>query len=66
MTTGTDVAGLPQPQESEGPPIVEVGVLGWMRENLFGSVPSTILTLVGVYLVYALIRSILNFIPESF
>ena len=32
------------------PPAIEIGVLGWMRKNLFGSIGSTLLTLAAGYL----------------
>ncbi len=34
------------------PPATEVGVIGWMRENLFSNWWNSALTLLGVYLVY--------------
>lgn len=64
MTTGAEVTGLPQHQ-SERPPAVEVGVLGWIRQNLFSSVLNSILTLLGIYFIYLLVRMVINFIPES-
>jgi general L-amino acid transport system permease protein len=63
MATGTDIAGLSR--QSEAPPVVQVGVLGWIRENLFGSPLNAILTVVGLYILYMLARSIVNFIPQS-
>jgi general L-amino acid transport system permease protein len=60
MTTSTEVAGLPQ--QSEGPPVIEVGVLGWMRENLFSSVPNAVLTIVGGYIVFVVLRLTITFI----
>ena len=46
---------------SESPPTLEVGVLGWMRKNLFSSVPNTILTLFAAFLVWLIVPPILNF-----
>ena len=43
------------------PPRSEVGIVGWMRKNLFSSIPSTILTLFGAYIAYLAIKIILNF-----
>lgn len=42
-------------------PLTDVGVIGWMRKNLFSSIPNTILTLVGAYLAYVLIVPLVNF-----
>ena len=47
--------------ETEAPPITSVGVIGWMRENLFSSVWNTILTLIGVYLIYLIVPPIIEF-----
>lgn len=44
-----------QPSPSQPPPRIEVGILGWMRANLFSSWANTGLTLVAVYLLYVLI-----------
>jgi general L-amino acid transport system permease protein len=34
------------------PPTSEVGVVGWLRKNLFSSIANSIMTLVAVYLLY--------------
>ncbi len=44
-----------QPHPDLPPPASTVGVVGWLRTNLFSSPINTILTLVGLYMVYALI-----------
>ena len=62
MATTIDLAGS---QQSEGPPVTQVGILGWIRENLFSSITNTVLTLVSVLVIYLLTRSIVRFIPES-
>ena len=41
------------------PPLTETGVIGWMRENLFSSIPYSILTLVSAYLIYSILAGIL-------
>lgn len=38
-----------------------VGAVAWMRENLFSSIPNTILTLIGAYVLYMLIPPIIDF-----
>ena len=43
------------------PPSSEVGLVGWMRKNLFSSIPNTILTLFGAYIAYLAIDVIFNF-----
>ncbi len=42
-------------QPDRPPPISEVGVIGWVRTNLFGSTLNTILTLLSLYFLYLLI-----------
>ncbi len=37
------------------PPVVQTGVIGWMRANLFSSVPNTLLTVLGVGLLYLIV-----------
>lgn len=37
------------------PPMSQVGIVGWVRENLFGSRTNTILTLVSLYVLYILV-----------
>ncbi len=42
-------------------PISTKGVIGWMRQNLFSSIPNTILTLFGIWLAYTLIMPFIEF-----
>jgi len=41
-------------------PASEVGVVGWMRHNLFSSVSNTILTLIAAYILYLVLPGVLN------
>lgn len=43
------------------PPRVQVGPVAWLRDNLFYSIPSTLLTLVCVVLAYLAIKALLAF-----
>ena len=45
----------------EPPPVTSSGVIGWMKENLFSSIPNTILTLIGIYIIYLLVPPVLKF-----
>ncbi len=36
----------------KAPPVTEVGLIKWARENLFSSVLNTVLTLVSIYVIY--------------
>ena len=42
------------------PPPSSVGVLAWIRGNLFSSVGNTLLTLVGLYLVWLIVPPVVN------
>lgn len=42
------------------PPKSEVGIVGWMRTNLFATPSDTILTLVCVYILYALLPGMID------
>ncbi len=44
------------------PPVTERGALKWMRENLFATIPNAILTLVSLYVIYAVLASVLPWI----
>ncbi len=44
------------------PPINESGVLGWMRKNLFSSIPNTILTLLALYILYLIIPGMIQWV----
>lgn len=46
----------------KAPPASEVGAVGWMRKNLFSSIPNTILTLFGAYLIYLIVPPVINFL----
>ncbi len=48
------------PSPSLPPPDGSVGAVGWMRKNLFSSVGNSILTLIGLYLLYQIIPSTIN------
>ena len=48
---------LPESQ----PPVNNHGPFSWMRANLFSSIPNTLLTLFGIYIIYLIIPPIANF-----
>jgi general L-amino acid transport system permease protein len=45
---------------SLAPPATAVGVIGWMRQNLFSSWANSLLTLLGLYLVYTIFTPIIE------
>jgi len=60
MATKTETSFSPPP--SEAPPVMTVGVLGWLRENLFSSVSNGILTIVAGIISFLLIRVLFTFL----
>ena len=52
---------LPQAE----PPAAEVGVAKWVRENLFSSWTNTLLTLLSLYIVYAILSGLVPWIYNS-
>lgn len=46
----------------QAPPSTNVGVIGWLRGNMFSSIPSGILTLVALYAVYAILAALLPWV----
>ena len=42
------------------PPASEVGVVSWLRKNLFSSLPNAALTLLGLYLLYVIVPSLIE------
>lgn len=56
MTDATQSDTAFRPKPSLPPPANTVGVVGWLRKNLFGGPIDTILTLLGVYLLYLIVQ----------
>ena len=48
------------PTPSQAPPSSTVGVIGWLRENLFSSVLNSIFTLVALFVIYKTIPPVIN------
>lgn len=49
-----------KPHPDLPPPITEVGVIGWLRRNLFSDWLNTGLTLLAIYLIYIMIPPLLD------
>ena len=43
-----------------GPPVIELGAMGWLRKNLFSNWYNSLLTIFGVYLLYILILCLID------
>jgi general L-amino acid transport system permease protein len=49
-----------QPRTNRPAPPDTVGMVGWMRQNLFKDVPNALMTLLGLFLIYTVVGSVLN------
>jgi general L-amino acid transport system permease protein len=47
------------------PPETSIGVLGWMRKNLFSSVPNSLLTLIALWLIYNAVVGLWGFLTTA-
>ncbi|WPZ33075.1 amino acid ABC transporter permease [Thalassobaculum sp. OXR-137] len=56
MTDATQSDTAFRPKPSLPPPPNTVGVIGWLRKNLFGGPVDAILTLLGIYVVYLILQ----------
>ena len=45
-----------------GPPVIELGAMGWLRKNLFSNWYNSLLTIFGLYLLYILIPPLVDWI----
>ncbi len=43
----------------QSPPVSEAGVVKWMRENLFSSIPNALMTIVSLYIIYVVLAAVL-------
>jgi general L-amino acid transport system permease protein len=50
----------PGKHPDQPPPLTEVGIIGWLRRNLFSSIGNTILTLIAIYLIYLIVPPIID------
>jgi len=48
------------PRPSAPPPPSTVGVAGWLRANLFSSVPNAVLTVLGAYILYVFFEAVIS------
>jgi general L-amino acid transport system permease protein len=58
MAEDADRVHVPAPDLP--PPKTQVGIVGWLRANLFSSIPNTILTVVALYLLYLIVPPLLD------
>ena len=47
------------------PPVTEVGVIGWVRHNLFSSTTNIVITVLTLYFLYLIVPSIMNWAPAG-
>ncbi len=47
------------------PPVASVGVVGWLRKNLFSSLPNSLLTIVALWLIYNFLVGLWGFVTTA-
>jgi general L-amino acid transport system permease protein len=47
-------------QVAKKAPNLKIGVIHWLRENLFSSVVNSVLTLLALYLIYLIVPTVVN------
>jgi general L-amino acid transport system permease protein len=60
IDTAAPNAQPPGPSEPMRPPRSEIGLIGWLRHNLFSTWGNTLLTLIGLYITWKLVDGIIN------
>jgi len=48
------------PSEPLPPPLSQVGIVGWLRTNLFSSIANSVLSVIGIVLLYKLARGVID------
>lgn len=61
MTDATQSDTVFRPKPSLPPPANTVGAVGWLRKNLFGGPIDTILTLLGLYIIYQIVAFAIDY-----
>ena len=46
--------------EIKKPPVISIGFIGWLRKNLFSTWYNTILTFLGIYIIYLAVPPFFN------
>ena len=49
-----------RPKPARAAPASTLGIQGWIRQNMFSSIPSAVVTLLGLWIVYAFLDAILT------
>ncbi len=47
------------------PPVTETGIVKWMRENLFATIPNAILTLLSLWAIYTVLSGVIPWITNG-
>jgi len=48
------------PKPDRAAPSDTVGVVGWMRRNLFKDIPNALMTILGAYIIYVIVSAFLD------
>jgi general L-amino acid transport system permease protein len=58
----TEKSYAPGEHPDMAPPSTEVGIIGWIRHNLFSSTTNIVITVLTMYLLYIIVPPLLNWI----
>ncbi|MEV8467026.1 amino acid ABC transporter permease [Fluviibacterium sp. DFM31] len=53
------------PLPPQAPPVSQAGLIGWLRTNLFSSIGNSIMTLITLYVIYALLAAIVPWVANG-
>lgn len=59
-SSGLPPAEIFKPKPARAAPASTLGIQGWIRQNMFSSIPSAVVTLLGLWIVYAFLDAILT------
>jgi general L-amino acid transport system permease protein len=51
--------------EAIKPPLTEVGLLGWLKKNLFSTWYNTLLTIFSIALIYVVLRAVITWVVRD-
>ena len=43
-------------QDAKKPPVINIGVIGWLRKNLFSTWYNVIFSFLGIYIIYKYLK----------
>ncbi len=59
-SSGLPPAEIFKPKPARAAPASTLGIQGWIRQNMFSSIPSAVVTLLGLWIIYAFLDALLT------